>query len=341
MRRLIAPALAMIALVAGLAGCTPRSVAEGQCLDGSRPIVDVPDVPAITYPRSPGFGDGRAVDARGSHFQSGATSVAGMKLHNDSSGSEACIVGGLFTATYPSETASWDIWHDHTSAIIAEPNTQLIGTRFYNVGDAVAFNLAATDWKVVGMRVDSVLGDTKGGYVHDDCVQNDGMNNGVITDSKLDGCMVFLSAASADNVGTGRTVEVSDTLVRLRPYWNSYNTAKYGFNQHGGFFKWSGRTPQLYVHDSMFRADQRGSYGGNVNGFLALPPGSRCHDVTLVAKGGWGSDPANPTNPAWQQRDIDSWRSQCTRLRFAQGPAWDRAVAEWDAAHPASTDRGT
>jgi hypothetical protein len=341
MRRLLTPILAAAALVAGVAGCTPRDAASARCLDGSRPIVDVPADPVLTYPRRGVLSNGVAADARGSIFASGQTNAAGMKFHHGVTGAGVCVVGGLFTTTYDPELTPWDTWHNNTSTIIAEPRTTLIGLRYHNVGDAVAFYETAEDWSVVGMRVDALFGGTKGGYVHDDCIQNDGMNSGVVRGVKLDGCHVFLSSSSATHDGTGEVVEVVDSIVRLRPFYNSHNTDKYGFNKQGGFFKWWGQAPQLYVHDSVFRSDQRGSYGGNVNGFLALPPGSRCHDVTLVAKGGWGTDPANPTNPAWQQRDIDSWRSQCTNLRFAAGPFWERAVADWDAAHPPATGRGT
>jgi hypothetical protein len=339
--------MAAAALTAGLAACSPRDVAAASCLDGSRPIIDVPDDPAVTYPQRPLFGSGRAVDARGSVFDSGATIESGIKLHEGITGTDVCIVGGLLITGYDPETTPWSTWHDQTAIVVQEPRTALIGQRLYNVGDGVSFWGTAGDWKVIGMRVDAVLGGNKGGYVHDDCIENDGMVSGVVVGSKLDGCHIFLSASGTGRDGTGHQVEVSDTLVRLRPYHNSFDPAKYGYGAQGGFFKWGSTTsgpgtpPRLYVHHSIFRADQRAVYGGNSNGFLALPPGSRCHDVTLVAKGGWGSDPANPTNPAWMQRDIDSWRSQCTNLRFRGAPTWDAAVAEWDQAHPPSTSRGT
>ncbi len=347
MRRLLAPLLVAGALAAGLAACSPRDLATADCLDGSRPIVDVPADPELTYPKRPLFGNGAAADARGSVFASGATSTVGMKFHNGVTGADVCVVGGLFTAAYESETTPWATWHDHTATVVSEPRVTLVGQRYFNVGDAVSLYAAADDWTIVGMQVDALLGGNKGGYVHDDCIENDGMNSGLVSGVKLDGCHVFLSSSSTTNDGSGEVVEVADSLVRLRPFHNSYDTAKYGYGKQGGFFKWAssppgpGAPPQLYVHDSTFRSDQLGSYGGNVNGFLALPPGTRCHDVTLVAKGGWGTDPANPTNPAWQQRDIDSWRSQCTNLRFRGAPTWDNAVADWDAAHPSSTDRGT
>ena len=43
-----------------------------------------------------------------------------------------------------------------------------------------------------------------------------------------------------------------------------------------------GTPPQLNVHDTVFRADQRAYYGGNGTGFLGLPPGTQCDGVTLA-----------------------------------------------------------
>ena len=117
------------------------------------------------------------------------------------------------------------------------------------------------------------------------------MNSGVVDDSKFDGCTVFMSSMDNSspfvNGGTNR-VEVKNSLVWLRPFHNSYNTTKYGFDRHGGFFKWAqtpatdGVAPKLSVHDSVFRSDDPAAYGGNANGFLGLPPGTSCNNVTLV-----------------------------------------------------------
>ena len=168
-----------------------------------------------------------------------------------------------------------------------------------------------------------------GAYIHDDCVENDAMNAGVIEDSKFDGCTSFLSSdGGPTSVGGSNLVEVSHTLVRLQSMYNSYNPAKYGYDQHAGFFKWSqnpstdGIPPKLYVHDSTFRADSPAAFGGNVNGMLGLPPGTRCNNVTLINTGSW---PAS---------DLASWTSQCTHITFGTTADWNTAVATWDQAHP-------
>ena len=80
--------------------------------------------------------------------------------------------------------------------------------------------------------------------------------------------------------------------------------------------------PQLYVHDSMFRADSPAAFGGNFNGMLGLPPGTRCNNVTLI------------NTARWPARDLASWTSQCTNITFGTTADWNAAVAAWDQAHP-------
>ena len=66
MRIPLVPVLAAVLLVVGIAGCSPTGRATTGCLDGTRPIIDAPDAPVLTYPDRPEFGSGTAVDARGS-----------------------------------------------------------------------------------------------------------------------------------------------------------------------------------------------------------------------------------------------------------------------------------
>jgi hypothetical protein len=209
-------------------------------------------------------------------------------------------------------------------------NFQVVGTRIYNQGDGIEFDPTATNWRVVGVRMDGPNGSS--GYIHDDCIQNDGMNSGVVDDGKFDGCTVFMS--SIDNTspytnGGSNRVEVKNSLVWVRPFHNSYNTAKYGFDRHGGFFKWAatpskdGVAPKLSVHDSTFRADDPGAYGGNANGFLGLPPGTACNNVTLI------------NTQAWPADELASWTSQCTNLTLATTSTWNAKVSAWNSDHPA------
>ncbi len=86
-----------------------------------------------------------------------------------------------------------------------------------------------------------------------------------------------------------------------------------------------GVAPQLYVHDSTFRADSPAPYGGNANGMLGLPPNTRCDHVTLI------------NTATWPAKDLASWTSQCTHITFGTTADWNAKVATWNNLHPAIT----
>jgi hypothetical protein len=325
----------VIALLAVAAACTPTDVAVVGCTDDSRPIYRVPANPSDHWPSSMLLlPDNTTVDARGRTFDDSELDedgfAVGVKFHNPvGSRDNLCMLGGTITSSLDPENTSWSTWHRVAGMTVLTPNFQVIGTRIYNQGDGVHFDPTATNWKVTGLRIDGPSGGS--GYIHDDCIQNDSMNTGVVDDSKFDGCTVFMSSmdnsAPYTNGGSNR-VEVKNSLVWVRPFHNSYNTTKYGFNRHGGFFKWAatptkdGVAPKLTVRDSVFRSDDPAAYGGNANGFLGLPPGTTCTNVTLINTHTWPAD------------ELASWTSQCTNLTLATTSTWNAKVATWDADHP-------
>jgi hypothetical protein len=333
---------AALVVLASLSACGSPKVAAFHCLAGDRPVTVVADGAPVPYSPNTGGRAGTSFDARGVTLTSGAAATYAMKIDRDRTVSHDCWVGGTFRTDLHPESTPWDRWHNENAVTIQQPNFSLIGAKFYNVGDAISLNYDAQDWLLNGVRVEAGVPGARGGYVHDDCIENDRMVSGTVRHSKFDGCNVFMSSKGMEGNGAGQVVEVGHTIVRLQAFQNSFSTEKYGPNRHGGFFKWAtqsagdsdGTPPKLYVHDSMFRADTQGAYSGNVNGFNALPPGTKCNNVTLVAKGGWGSDPNNPTHPGWKARDIASWKSQCTNLKFGDEHDWDARVDRWDDINP-------
>ncbi len=322
-------------------GETARDESERACVGAvDRPLETVADDQSRPWPGGLDLElpDDTVIDVRGrtfdNSFRNDDAFATGVKFHDDGrTRRQLCFVGGSVTSTFDPEDTPWRTWHRVTGMTVLTPGFELVGTHFSNQGDMVAFGGGATDWAVVGVRTDDP-GDGSGGYIHDDCVENDSMNSGVIDDVKLDGCMVFLSSLGGSNArpAPGGTVEVRRSLVRLRPYRNSYKPEKYGADQHGGFFKWArgreagGVAPALVVADSMFRADAAAPYGGNENGGLGLPPGTTCRNVVLVGTASW---PAS---------DLASWQDQCTDLVLGTADDWDVATAAWDAAHPPMRD---
>lgn len=322
-------------------GETPRDAAVRACLvDDGRPV-DVVD--GDSTQQWPGGLDHElphdtVIDARSRTFDDSTLNDdgfgTGVKFHeSDDSRDRLCFVGGTVTSDFDPEQTSWNTWHRVTGMTVLTPGYQLVGTRFFNQGDMVAFGYDASGWSVIGVGADG--GDTHAGaYLHDDCIENDGMGSGLVDDVKLDGCHVFMSSNNDDGrAAPGARVEVRRSLVRLQPYDQSFNPPKYGNGQHGGFFKWAYRStgaggipPALVVADSMFRAHQAAPYGGNENGGLGLPPGTTCTNVTLVG------------TETWPDKDLASWRDQCTDLTFGTVADWDAATAAWDAAHPPLRD---
>jgi hypothetical protein len=317
-------------------GPTPRDDAVRACLvEEGRPL----DLVTEDHTRPwPGGLDHQldhrtVVDARGRVFDDTDLNEGdfgtGVKFHeSDDSRDDLCFVGGSIISSFDAEQTPWDTWHRVTAMTVLTPGAQVIGTRLFNQGDGIAFGSAAEDWKVIGVRVDGA-GFFPGGYVHDDCVENDGMVSGVIDDAKLDGCHVFLSSIDEGTVADpGARVEVRRTLVRLQPFASSFNTEKYGTNQHGGFFKWShsprlgGVPPALTVEDAMFYAEGPAPYGGNANGGLGLPDGTTCRNVVLIG------------TETWPARDLASWQDQCRDLTLGTPADWAAATAAWDEAHP-------
>ena len=321
-------------------GETPRDAAERACLvDDARPLDVVAEDRTTTWP---GGLDHRlehqtVVDARSRTFDDSVVDEAGfatgVKFHeSDDSRDGLCFVGGFITTDRDPEKTTWSTWHRITGMTVLTPDPQIVGTRLVNQGDGIAFGGAATNWKVIGVRTDG--GDTyAGGYLHDDCIENDGMAAGLVDDVKLDGCHVFLSSIDeGSEPDPGARVEVRRSLVRLQGFEESFNPAKYGYGQHGGFFKWSPRPdtggipPELSVVDSMFFADGPALYGGNANGNLGLPAGTTCHNVVLIG------------TETWPARDLASWQDQCSDLTLGTAADWEAATAAWDAAHPPMRD---
>jgi hypothetical protein len=321
-------------LVDDAPGSTPRDEAVAACLASDRPAIVAEPLASVPFPDSTlDLPDDITLDARGSLLNNSVLDRQGFGFGVRIRGYHpvgTCLVGGTVQTDLDPESTPWLTWHRVTAMAVQAPGVRVVGTTFRNQGDLMAFLSPAPDWSVIGVRVDG--GTTyPGGYAHDDCVENDSMHSGVILDSKFDGCWTFLSATHSSEKeldGGANAVVVQDTLVRLQPYRNSFNVPRYGEGGHSGFFKWA-RTrsevmipPSLTVTDSVFRADDPARYGGNENGFLGLPPGTRCERVLLIGTENWPAD------------ELASWVDQCADLRLGTLEDWDRAVAAWDALHP-------
>lgn len=222
-------------------------------------------------------------------------------------GAGGCWVGGRVLGTWPQSTP-WETFH-HTGALnVTNRDFTVTGLRVHNIGDGIRIRPGAKDFTVDGVHMS---------FLHDDCVENDQLYSGTIEHSLFDGCYVGFSARpskgdSAD--GRRNTMTFRDNVVRLEPTPTVYKGPAPGT---GGFFKWdqSGRGPKLVIEGNVFRADQRPNHQD-----LGVPKGYdvECRDNVVVWLG--------------KGRYPDQLPDCFTVTRDRS--VWDRAVADWYAAHP-------
>lgn len=319
--RKTAATLVTLSLVAVLTGCITTGQATTSCLE--RPTV-VQAVGMQQYPR--GYMEipsGSGIDARGASWaiqNSYPVSIQGIERL------DLCMVGGYITSLYSHETTPWSDWHRSSALTVKRPGFQALQTRMHNVGDGARFTGTAPGWTMRGVHMTRV---------HDDCIENDGMQTGAVDDSFFDGCYVFYSArggfgTTAD--GSGNTFTLANSLVRLEHMPSVYNGDPGG--GHGPFFKLSvnpnfGRSPRMVIRNTVFRVDEH-----THNGTLGIPAFD--HDL----------DPATPAVPYLAPEDC----SGNTVVWLGEGPypdplpdcftittdpaVWDRAVDRWHANRP-------
>lgn len=223
-------------------------------------------------------------------------------------GADTCWDGGTIKGTFAVST-SWNSYHGTTGLSYGGPRFTLDHPRIFNYGDGINVDDNSTDF---------LIKDAYLSYIHDDCVQNDDLYAGTVTNSYLDGCYVAFSARRSDGTnydGHLNTWTISNSLVRLQAMPKVYKGAAAG---HGGFFKWDDTallSPKLNISNSVFRADQDTNHQD-----LNLPTGYdvTCSNNTMV----WlGAGPFPGSLPS------------CFTVTTDRG-VWDAAVAGWETAHP-------
>jgi len=223
-----------------------------------------------------------------------------------------CWHGGSINGTYPVSTP-WTTFHSTGAFNVANPDSVVENLRIFNYGDGIRLREGASHWTV--RAADEA-------YLHDDCVENDKLYTGTVTDSLFDGCYVAFSTrpSSSDPTsdGRGHTMTIDHSLVRLQPMPTVYKGPAPG---HGGFFKWddTGRSPALALHDNVFRVDQLPNHGS-----LGLPDGYdvSCSGNVII----WLGTGAFP--------EAASWKAKCPDTVILTDRAyWDGAVAGWRAHH--------
>ena len=227
-----------------------------------------------------------------------------------------CVAGGLVLGQFP-RTETWAQSKSHSGAGIEfwPGGLTIDGVRIDNVHDGIRPQ-DGNDWTIRGAHLS---------WIRDDCVEDDHMRSGLITDSLFDGCYVFVSTRASSPIlsegwdGTDEVVRVENSLVHMQPMPGpDTGTLDPGW---GTTWKWlsgpSSKSPKLSLHRNVFRYDQ---VGGSGAASMEVPPGKLldCSDNVVV----WlGRGPFPAKLPS------------CFTVTTNRA-VWDRAVAAWKARHP-------
>jgi hypothetical protein len=154
-------------------------------------------------------------------------------------------------------------------------------------------------------------------YIRDDCIENDAISGGYVTDSLFDGCSMGLSERPSSGFDPtppppGETFTLDRVLLHIQPMPRNEDTADHLGN--GQLFKWSKWSNRLVLKDSVFWVERVSMNGASAMGF---PEGTVAHNVTLVWTGpGDYPAPVPPGVTVTKDRRV-----------------WDRARSSWLARH--------
>jgi hypothetical protein len=287
------------------------------CLTQTGPLITLTGTRTTRYSNK-SLLPGTKIDARTAVFLGSPTNFYPFSIEG---GAGICVAGGDVRGQYD-RTLSWKEMHDLNNAGVAFANAATIveGVRIDNVTDALRPRGGAEGFVIRGVELS---------YVRDDCVENDSLHGGLVTDSLFDGCYVGFSArpGSSNTTSDGRNAvwRIERSLVRLAPMPGARpGSMAYPDGQgHGPFFKWdkwddpaNSRSPKIVLRNNVFRADRITQEGARRMG---IPPQQLvdCADNVMVWLGP-GSYPAPLPSCFTVTKDVS---------------VWDRAVAAWRERH--------
>jgi hypothetical protein len=182
--------------------------------------------------------------------------------------------------------------------VIGQQSRALTWQQVKDRHDGDGLRVLSGDWYVVdGLRVDNVedgispFGDGFVGrnlhftYIRDDCIENDAVAGGIVSDSLFDGCSMGLSARPSKGFDPrpappGETFTLDGVLLRLQPMPREEQTPD-GLG-NGQLFKWSRWSNRLVLRNSIFLVERVSMNGP---GSMKFPEGTVARNVTLVWTG--------------------------------------------------------
>jgi hypothetical protein len=261
-----------------------------------------------------------AFDARGARwrFQTYPTPRAADPVRITGGGQDACFVGGLVEGANPAAAGWEEIYDQSNGAAFAFGGDDplhgfvLDGIRIHNVWDGIRPRAHADEFVIRNVWLSDV---------RDDCIENDHFSTGVIDDSLLDGCHMAISARNPrdpESYGS-RVLTIANSLIRLKPFPKPREAMlrRHSWARdpgHGMFFKWSGNSMQVRLHDNIFMLEQ---LPNNQRRAIEPPPMLSCSNNVLVWLGPGDPGPVPDCFQVIRDRSV-----------------WDRAKAAWIARHP-------
>jgi hypothetical protein len=169
-------------------------------------------------------------------------------------------------------------------------------------------------------------------YVRDDCIENDHIIGGRVSDSLFDGCFMGISErpdadARPSRAPAGEAFTLDRVLLRIAPQPNERASDGAG---NGQLFKWSPDANRLVLRNSVFLIEEVPIRGRTP---LAFPAGSIAENVTLVWLGA-GAYPGPLPGGVTVVRDRSVWETARARWLVDHGYAAGRSTT---AAQPAAS----
>jgi hypothetical protein len=184
--------------------------------------------------------------------------------------------------------------------VVGQQSRNLTWQQVKDRHDGDGLRILSADWYVVdGLRVDNVedgiapFGDGFVGrnlhftYIRDDCIENDAVAGGIVSDSLFDGCSMGLSARPSTGFSPrpappGETFTLDGVLLRLQPMPREERGETPDGLGNGQLFKWSRWSNRLVLRNSIFLVERVSMNGHDA---MRFPDRTIAKNVTLVWTG--------------------------------------------------------
>jgi hypothetical protein len=265
---------------------------------------------------------GTTFDARGATFLAYPfASTYPFSVGKDTAPRRLCVLGGVVVGRQ-SRGLTWDqmkaSYHGAGLRIGGNNWYAVDGLRVDNVEDGISPRGTEDRYPKDGDGF--VLRNIYMTYIRDDCVENDDIAGGLITDSLFDGCYTGISERPSSGnpqeqfkAPAGEQLRVERVLMRMQAQPGPYKTNNPKLLGHGKPFKWSPVANQLIIKDSIILVEKVPNGGS----WEVFPPGTRAERVTIVWRGGGAF----------------KWKVPAGVKVTTDKGVWDRARARWLVRH--------